>query len=394
MVGIGSEAAIVPALADLQRRRSAKWREYPADVLPLHIAETDFDLAPPVRAVLEEAVRWSDTGYPSGAAEAAAAFARFAEQFWAWAIDPDRIGLTSDVGVGCVELLRVVCRPGDRVAICPPVYPPFFEWLREAGTALVEVPLRQLDTGEWRLDLDGLTAAFASGVTAVVLCNPHNPVGRVHSREELTEVAALAVRHDITVISDEIHAPLVLPGARFTPFLTVPHGDLVGVSLVSASKAWNIPGLKCAAIIAASERMYDTISRRPTHRRWRGRIGNLGVLGFTAAFQGGTPWLLSELDQLDQRRTQLAHLLEQKLPAISWIPPEATYLAWLDCRAYGTGDQPQRRLLDQARVVLDPGSKFGTNGSGWVRLNFGTSSAILSEAVDRMAGVAVDGPAR
>lgn len=385
--GAGSGAATVPPLSVLRRRRSAKWREFPADVLPLHIAETDFDLAPPVRAVLEEAVRLSDTGYPADAVGAAVALAQFAGDFWSWTIDPARVGLVSDVGVGCVELLRVVCRPGDRVVVCPPVYPPFFEWLREAGTELVEVPLRHLDSGEWRLDIGGLSSAFASGPAAIVLCNPHNPVGRVHSREELAEVAALAVRHRVTVICDEIHAPLVLPGAKFAPFLTVPQGDMVGVSLMSASKAWNIPGLKCAAIVAASEQMYSIVASRPAHERWRGRIGNFGVLGFTAAFREGTPWLLSEIGELDRRRVQLARLLGQKLPAVTWTPPEATYLGWLDCRAYGPADQPQRLFLDQARVALDPGPKFGAGGSGWVRLNFATSSAVLDEAVERMASV-------
>ncbi len=384
-------AATVPALSVLRRRRSAKWREFPADVLPLHIAETDFDLAPPVRAVLEEAVHRSDTGYPAGAADATAALAQFAGEFWSWAIDPAKVGLVSDVGVGCVEMLRVVCRPGDRVVVCPPVYPPFFEWLREASTNVVEVPLRRLDSGDWRLDIGGLSSAFASGPAAMVLCNPHNPVGRVHSREELAEVAELAARHRVTIVSDEIHAPLVLPGADFTPFLSVPHGNAVGVSLLSASKAWNIPGLKCAAIVAASQQMYGIIASRPAHERWRGRIGNLGVLGFTAAFTEGTPWLLSEIGQLDRRRAQLARLLDQRLPAVSWTPPEATYLGWLDCRAYGLADQPQRLFLDQARVALDPGPKFGAGGSGWVRINFGTSSAVLDEAVERMARVPAGG---
>jgi bifunctional pyridoxal-dependent enzyme with beta-cystathionase and maltose regulon repressor activities/acetylornithine deacetylase/succinyl-diaminopimelate desuccinylase-like protein len=385
--GRAGGAATVPPLSVLRQRRTAKWREFPADVLPLHIAETDFDLAPPVRAVLEEAVRLSDTGYPAGAAEAAAALAQFAGGFWGWAIDPAKVGLVSDVGVGCVEMLRAVCHPGDRVVICPPVYPPLFDWLREASAELAEVPLRRLDSGEWRLDVGGLSSAFASGAAAIVLCNPHNPVGRVHSREELTEVAALAASHRVMVICDEIHAPLVLPGAEFTPFLSVPQGDAVGVSLLSASKAWNIPGLKCAAIVAASEQMYSIVASRPAHNLWRGRIGNLGVLGFTAAFKEGTPWLLSELGQLDHRRTQLARLLEHKLPAVTWTPPEATYLGWLDCRAYGPEDQPQRLFLNQARVALDPGPKFGAGASGWARITFATSSAVLDEAVKRMASV-------
>ncbi len=221
-----TEPVTVPLTVDdvavLRRRRSAKWRTYPDDVLPLPVAEMDFGLAPPVREVLAEAVARSDSGYAFAGPEVAEALAGFAADQWNWTIDPNAVALATDVGVGCVDMLRVVCRPGDAVVANPPVYPPFFRWVEEVGCRLVEVPLRRDGGAAWWLDLAALADAFARRPAAYLLCSPHNPVGRVHAPEELAEVARLAGRHGVAVISDEIHAPLVLPGATFTPFLTVP----------------------------------------------------------------------------------------------------------------------------------------------------------------------------
>jgi cysteine-S-conjugate beta-lyase len=381
----------VDDLSVLRRRRSAKWRTYADDVLPLPVAEMDFALAPAVRDVLAEAVERSDTGYAGGADELGRAVAGFAAERWDWKLEPDAVVPATDVGVACVELLRAVCGSGHRrgVVVSPPVYPPFFHWVEESGTELVEAPLRQTDSGAWRLDLEGLAAAFATRPAAYVLCNPHNPVGRVHSAEELAEVVRLAHEYDVTVISDEIHAPLVLPGATFTPFLTIPGAAEVGISVVSASKAWNLAGLKCAAIVPASAAMREVVARRPVDARWR--IGHFGLLASVAAFEAGTEWLDALLATLDQRRTQLGELLATRLPTVAWSPPEATFLAWLDCRAYGEGDTPRERFLDHGRVALEAGPRFGRPGSGWVRLNFGTGPEILDEAVARMAA-AVDAP--
>jgi cysteine-S-conjugate beta-lyase len=277
----------------------------------------------------------------------------------------------------------VLCDPGDGVVINPPVYPPFFHWVQETATRLVEAPLRQDSAGAWRLDLDALADAFATGPSAYVLCNPHNPVGRVHTADELAEVVRLAHEHGVTVVSDEIHAPLVLPGSTFTPFLTVAGAAAIGVSLVSASKAWNLAGLKCAAIVSGSAAMRAAVQRRPVDARWR--VGHFGLLASVAAFAAGGDWLDALLSTLDHRRAQLSRVLAERLPQVRWHPPEATYLAWLDCRAYGEGATPQRLFLDRGRVALEPGPNFGTPGSGWVRLNFGTGAEILDQAVERMA---------
>ncbi|HEY0937419.1 MAG TPA: aminotransferase class I/II-fold pyridoxal phosphate-dependent enzyme, partial [Trebonia sp.] len=293
-----------------------------------------------------------------------------------------------DVGVGVVELLRALVRPGDGIVISPPVYPPFFDWVPEAGGRTLEVPLVPRD-GRWRLDLDGLERAFAAHPAAYVLCNPHNPVGTVHSPEELEALVRLARIYRVVLVSDEIHAPLVLPGAVFTPLLTVPGAAELAVSVVSASKAWNLAGLKCAAVVTASAAMMPLVDRFPPDARWR--IGHLGVIAAVAAYREGGAWLDQLLRTLDDRRSVLAELLAERLPGVRWQPPEATFLAWLDCRGIGPGDAARELFLERGKVALEPGLRFGAQGAGYARLNFATSAGLLDQATKAMSQAAADG---
>jgi cystathionine beta-lyase len=372
----------VDPLEVLRQRRSAKWQTYPADVLPLTVAEMDFALAAPIAQALREAVERSDAGYGMAGPDLGRALAGFAASRWDWDFDPASVTAVTDVGVGVVELLRVLTRPGDAVAISPPVYPPFFDWVPEAGARLLEVPLAR-DAAGWRLDLAALEAAFATHPAAYVLCNPHNPVGRVHTADELAALVRLAQIYQVAIVSDEIHGPLVLPGATFTPLLTVPGAAEVAVSLLSASKAWNLAGLKCAAVVTAAPRMAAVTDRFPADTRWR--IGHFGVIGAVAAFTAGEPWLDQLLLTLDHRRLLLSDLLRQRLPMLTWHPPEATFLAWLNCAALGADNQARDRFLDHGRVALEPGLRFGAAGSGYARLNFATSPDLLDQATTRMA---------
>ena len=381
MDGAEPELSVDP-LEVLRQRRSAKWQTYPADVLPLTVAEMDFALAAPIADALREAVGRSDVGYAMAVPDLGRAIAGFAASRWDWDLDPASVTAVTDVGVGVVELLRVLTRPGDAVAISPPVYPPFFDWVAEAGARLLEVPLA-CDAAGWRLDLAALEAVFATHPAAYVLCNPHNPVGRVHSAEELAALVRLAQIYRVAIVSDEIHAPLVLPGATFTPLLTVPGAAEVAVSVLSASKAWNLAGLKCAAVVTAAPRMAAVTDRFPADTRWR--IGHFGVIGAVAAFTAGEPWLDQLLLTLDHRRRLLCDLLGQRLPMLTWHPPEATFLAWLNCTALGADDRARERFLEHGRVALEPGLHFGAAGSGYARLNFATSPDILDQATARMA---------
>ena len=378
----GAPGLPIDPLDVLQQRRSSKWRTYPEDVLPLPVAEMDVSLAPPIAEVLADAVRRSDTGYGHAGTDLARAVAKFAASRWNWDLDPAQVTPVTDVGVGVVELLRILTRPGDSVAISPPVYPPFFDWVPESGARLLEVPLAHGADG-WRLDLGALEQAFATHPAVYLLCNPHNPVGRAHSADELAALVRLARQYRVTLISDEIHGPLVLPGATFTPLLAVPGAAEVAVTVMSASKAWNLAGLKCAAVVTAGSRLAAAVDRFPPDTKWR--FGHFGVLATVAAYTEGEPWLDELLVTLDQRRAQLADLLAARLPQVTWRPPEATFLAWLDCSAIGPDDTARDLFLERGRVALEPGLRYGAMGSGYVRLNFATSAAILDEATSRMA---------
>lgn len=372
---------LMPSEQELRRRTSIKWRRFPPDVLPAWVAEMDVPLAEPVVRALTEAIARGDTGYPepSGYAEA---FADFAKARWGWELDPGRTAAVPDVMRGIVEILRLVTGDGDAVILNPPVYPAFFLFLRRLDRRVVPVPL----TPGHRLDLDALETAFAQATAggrraAYLLCSPHNPTGTVHTRQELAAVSELAARHRVRVVADEIHAPLVYPEAEHVPYLSLP-GTGDAFALLSASKAWNLAGVK-AAIAVAGEDAADELARLPEDVGYG--VTHLGVIGHTAALRHGREWLDALLAGLDANRRLLADLLAEHLPQVRYRPPEGTYLAWLDCRALELPGDPAEVFLERGRVGLSPGPSFGPGGEGHVRLNFATSPRLLTEIVRRMA---------
>ena len=287
------------------------------------------------------------------------------------------------MSVVVVEALRAVVRPGERVVITPPVYAPFQDYLAEVGARRVDVPLERT-SDSWRLDLDGIGAAFAAGARAMVLCNPHNPLGLVHDRETLERLAAVAERHGAVVISDEIHAPLTHPDAVFTPYLSVSDAAREhGIAAHSASKAFNLAGLKCALFVTASERMASIVAGMPIEVLVR--TSQFGALAATAAYRDGAPWLDSLLAQLVDRRRLVGSLLAERMPAVGYREPRASYLAWLDFTGLGWGEDPSVRALEAAGVALNPGPSFGAGGEQHARLNFGCSVEVLTEAIGRLA---------
>jgi cystathionine beta-lyase len=369
----------------LRRRRSEKWRLYPPDVLPAFIAEMDYDLAEPVLAALREAVALNDCGYAArpGIGET---FAAFAASRHGWTVDPDLVHLIPDVMAGVDALLNLATEPGDGVVINTPVYPPFFAHIGFARRRVVEVPLRRTD-GSWVLDFDGLAAAFAAGARAYLLCNPHNPTGRVFSPADLGRIAALAERYGVLVMADEIHASLTLPGARHTPFVSLGGAAAEhGVTLASASKAFNVAGLKGAVAVAGSATGQRLLERLPESSQYG--AGLLGVLASLAGWRDGGDWLDALIGQLDHARAEFGRLLGERLPGAVYVPPEASFLAWVDCAGLGldpSGPDPAQVFLDRGRVALNSGLNFGAPGDGFVRVTIGTSSALLAEIADRMA---------
>lgn len=370
----------------LRARTSEKWREYPDDVLPLFVAETDFPLAPAITDALQRAVAIGDTGYIASRTPLADSYAAFARRRFGWDADAERMRSTADVSMGIVEILRRVTAPGERVIVTTPVYPPFFELVTEAGAVVERVPLREDGKG-WELDLDSIRAAFDEGARAILLCNPHNPTGTVHSRDSLAALAALADEYGAAVVSDEIHAPLVQPGTGYTPFLAVSDAARrIGYAVVSASKAFNLAGLKCALMITAADSTTAIVSGMPIEVEWR--TGQFGLLAAVAAFsEESDAWLDGLLHTLDQNRRLLADLLAAHLPGARYRIPDAGYLAWIDLTDLGWGDNPARRILRDAKVALHYGPAFGAEGAGHVRVNFGTSPEIITDAIERIAAL-------
>jgi cysteine-S-conjugate beta-lyase len=366
-------------------RRSAKWLRYPADVLPAWIAEMDLPLAEPIVAALHAAVDAGNTGYVDPeTADLGGTFAGFASRQLDWTVDPEQVALIPDVNAGIAELLRVITDSGDGVVVNTPAYPPFFAGIADIGRRVVRVPMRGDPAAGWSLDLARTERAFRAGVRAYLLCNPHNPTGRVFTRAELLDLAALVERYRVTVISDEIHGPLVLPGAEHVPWLTLGNYPAeYGIALHSASKAFDLAGLKCAVAVTASSRMRAVVARLPEEVPYRASI--LGAIASGVAFTAGDDWLAAVRTQLDGTRQLLARLLAERLPEVRYRPPEASYLTWLDCRALGLGGDPAAVFLDRGRVALSRGLDFGDEGWGYARLNIATSSGLVAEAVRRMA---------
>ncbi len=382
------ERVLDVSLADLRATRtSIKWRRWSAGVVPAWVAEMDALPCPAVVEAVSAALARGDTGYPwiRPYAEAASAFAA---DRWGWRFDPASAVASPDVMIGVLDVLQVLTDRGDAVVVSSPVYNAFYGFIGGYGRRVVEAPLG----ADLRLDLTALDRAFGEATrggrrAAYLLCNPHNPTGIVPTPEELTALAALAEAHGVPVVSDEIHAPLVQPPAVFTPYATVPGGER-GVTLFSASKAWNLAGLKCALAIPGAEagEVLAAVPEVATHG-----ASHLGAIAHTAALTDGRDWLDELVRELDDNRRHLATRLAAEAPEVGYRVPDATYLAWLDLRAYGLGDDPAAALVG-AGVGLSSGPEFGTGGAGHARLNFATSPAVLDLVIDRLvAGLASRG---
>ncbi|MEP6625233.1 MAG: aminotransferase class I/II-fold pyridoxal phosphate-dependent enzyme [Acidimicrobiia bacterium] len=370
----------------LRRRRTVKWTLYGPEVLAAWVAEMDFDVAPAVRDALLEAVERQDFGYVAAdLGDLTTAVARFLDNAYDWEVAPTRVFPVADVLTGIAAALAALVPPTTAVVVPTPAYPPFFEVIGLAGRPVVPAPMRQDATGD-SLDLDVIDTALAAGAGAVLLCSPHNPTGRVFGAEELRALAAIVDRHGARVIADEVHAPLTYPGHRHIPYATVSDAAADhAITITSASKAFNLAGLKCAQVIA---------SNHADAARWRALGGfevagptPIGIAASIAAYRDATDWLHDLVARLDEIRDLLGTLLSSEVPGIEYRPPEATFLAWLDCSRLDL-DDPARFFLDHARVALSDGPPFGAGCEAYVRLNFATSPAVLTRIVEAM-GAAV-----
>ena len=363
-------------LDDLRRRTSIKWRRFEPDVLPMFVAEMDVLLAAPVAERLHRAVADGDTGYAESPVYQEA-FASFADWMWGWELAPDTMLLAGDVMSGMRELLLATTQVGDAVVTNPAIYPPFRHICRTTGRSRLEVPMGEDD----RLDLEGLEEAFSGArgqkPAAYLLCSPHNPQGTVHTREELAAVAELAATHGVTVLSDEIHAPLA--GDAHVPFTTLPGAERSFV-VTSASKSWNLAGLKAGLLVAGAD-VRDTLAGLPAHVPES--ASHLAVLAHATALTEARGWLQELSLEIAANKVHFAAELTRLLPALSYTPSEGTYLAWLDCSALGL-ESPAQQFHEVGRVRFGPGTDYDRRATQHVRVNLGTSRELITEGVRRM----------
>lgn len=383
----------------LRKRRSEKWHTYPEDVLPAWVAEMDFPIAAAIQSELRRFTESGDVGYPIGLRETGLAEVfcqRMADRF-DWHPEAQRVEILSEVVQGMYIALEAYTRPGQGVVVQTPIYPPFLGSIRETGRRLVENRM-VTDGNTLGFDLDALAAQIDPDTRLLFFCNPHNPSGHVFRRDELERIASLAIEHDLIVVSDEIHADLVYDQRVHIPLASL--GREIAertITLNSASKSFNIPGLRCAVAHFGTQQLQHRFnSVYPRHVR--GGLGLFGLYASIAAWRYAEPWLAEVVPYLAANRDFVQDALAKRIPEIRFHRPEATYLAWLDCRGLDlTSDRPASAVgesriapspaahfLRHGKVALSDGRLFGEGWEGYVRLNFATSRPILSEVIDRM----------
>jgi cystathionine beta-lyase len=371
-------------IATLQARRTNKWHKFAPDVLPAWVADMDFGVAPSITAALSRLTRDQEYGYAAREGVLADAFVRRMQRRFGWQTDLADVLPIGDLVQASFSSVMAFSEPGDGVLLQLPSYPPFMRAIDDTGRRLIANPMRDNGT-RWTLDLAAFEAAPDPRVRVLIFCHPQNPTGRAYTLAELEAVADFAIRHDLIVVSDEIHADIVYSGTPHIPLASL-HPAIAArtITITSATKSFNIPALRCAVMHfgapALKERFFSRIPSR--------LLGSPGVTGLdatVAAWDDGQPWLDEIMAQLQANRDWLAQTLATELPGVTMRLPEATYLAWLDCRALKLPTSAGQFFLDHAKVGLNFGETFGADYAGFARLNFATPAPILRQIVTRMA---------
>lgn len=346
----------------------------------------DFGAAPPILDALARLTADASFGYlpPSMASDLGLAYAEFAERRFGWRVDPELIHPVPDVVRALEICITYFSRPGSPIVLPTPAYMPFLSVPVNLGRDIIQVPMHD-DAGFYALDLEGIEDAFRAGGHLLIFCNPYNPLGRVFTTEEMGQLTDVVDRYGGRVFADEIHAPLVYPGMRHVPYAAT--SDTAAshtLTATSASKAWNLPGLKCGVVILgeADQHRWQEMG----HFISRG-ASNPGVAANIAAFRHGEEWLDEVLAYLNDSRQLLAELLHRHLPRVRYRPPDGTYLAWLTCAGMELPASPGELITERAHVTVVDGPAFGTGGAGSFRLNFATPQSVLTEMIERIAAV-------
>ena len=372
-------------IVDRRHSDSRKWRQYGEDMLPLWIADMDFPAPEPVLRALHERVAHGIFGYGLEPPELRPLLVERLEHLYGWSVSPEALVFIPGVMSGFNLAARTVASPGDGMLVQTPIYYPILRIPTNVNLVLEGMELTRQADGRYEIDFDLMAATFTSRTRLFLLCNPHNPVGRVFRRDELERMAELCLRHDVFICSDEIHCDLVFPGHRHVPIASLaPEIADRTITLMAPSKTYNLAGLHCAFAIIPNAEL-----RRRFQLVRADLVPGVDVLGFTAAlaaYRHGEPWLKEVLAYLEANRDFLWTRGRDYLPGVGLTQPEGTYLAWLDCRSLADGPtwNPHRFFLERARVILNDGAVFGQGGEGFVRLNFACPRATLREALERM----------
>jgi cystathionine beta-lyase len=372
----------------LRGRRNAKWNLYGADVIPAYVADMDFTVADPIQAAIERIVRDRDYGYQLRDGErleqfVAGVFAQRMKSLYGWQLSPDLVMPIADLVQGTYAPILAFSDPGDGVVLQVPNYPPFRETINTTERKLLALPMHD-DGARPVFDMDELKKLVDKRTRIFVLCNPQNPTGRVFSRDELLAVGQFAIEHDLIVISDEIHCDLIYPGKQHIPFASLgPDIAARTVTLNSATKSFNIPGLRCALLAFGNDALRNRFHKR-IPLRLTGSANAVGVDATVAAWTECQPWLDAVMAHLLKARNRVADVLAAEAPEIRFHAPEATYLGWLDCRKLGLSTSAFDFFHDKARIGFSAGETFDPDCAQFVRFNFATSMPILDEILERM----------
>jgi cystathionine beta-lyase len=365
---------------------SEKWKAFGNEVLPLWVADMDFPAPPAVLQALHERVAHGIFGYGGVTAELSEAICHRLWEYYHWAVTPDQLlflpGLVSGLNISC----RAVCPPGAGVLVQTPIYPPFLSAPVNQGLHLNVAELFVTRSKQWlhySIDYNAFEAAIQSHTRLFMLCNPHNPVGRCYTREELINLAEICTRNDLIICADEIHCDLLLENSSHLPIASLsPEIAKRCITLMAPSKTFNIAGLYCGFAIIQNPSL-----RKQYQLAAQGIVPEVNLLGFTAAlaaYKNGETWHKELMVYLNGNRNVFTDYVQEHLPMLRTTIPEGTFLAWLDCSATGIIGNQHEFFLNHAKVALNDGQRFGQGGNDFVRLNFGCSRSTLTQALMQM----------
>jgi cystathionine beta-lyase len=368
----------------------AKWRQYAEDVLPMWVADMDFVSPEPVIRALHRRVDHGVFGYPESVNDSTGELASLREavlerldRLYGWQVRPEELLFLPGVVTGFNLACHALAAPRGSVLVQPPVYYPFLSAPKTAGMARQDAELEIGADGVYRIGWESFEAAITPETRLFILCNPHNPVGRVFTQDELSRMAEICLRKGVTICSDEIHCDLLYRGQRHFPIASLdPEIAQHTITLMAPSKTFNLAGLQCSIAIIPNRHL-----RQQYRHATQGLVSWVNLMGLTAALAAyceGQEWLDQLLVYLEANRDFLYEFVRAELPGISMVKPQGTYLGWLYCRGAGIEGSPYQFFLEKAHVALSDGASFGQGGEGFVRWNFGCSRATLEQALERM----------